>query len=152
MYAPAKPAYATITPAELTQYDAFIFGIPTRYGSMPGQWKAFIDQTGGLWASGALAGKYAGVFVSTGGQGGGQEVTALSIISTLVHHGIVFVPLGYSHTFAELSDLSEARGGSPWGAGTFAGPTGARQPSALELKIATAQGKAFYEIVNKVTF
>ncbi|QRV91371.1 NAD(P)H:quinone oxidoreductase, type IV [Ceratobasidium sp. AG-Ba] len=149
MHAPPKPAYPVIQPAELVNYDAFLFGIPTRYGNFPAQWKAFWDATGGLWAQGALYGKYAGVFVSTGTLGGGQEMTASSAISTLTHHGIIFVPLGYKNAFGELANLNEIHGGSPWGAGTFAGPDGSRQPTALELKIAEIQGKSFYETVAK---
>lgn len=82
--------------------------------------QAFIDTTGGLWAQGALSGKYAGVFISTGTLGGGQESTAIAAMSTFTHHGLIFVPLGYKHAFPLLADLSEVRGGSPWGAGTFA--------------------------------
>jgi len=151
MHAPPKPTDIPVleNPAQLEEYDAFLFGIPTRYGNFPAQWKTFWDRTGGQWAGGKYWGKYAGVFISTGTPGGGQESTAISAMSTLVHHGIIFVPLGYKYTFAELSDLSEARGGSPWGAGTFAGGDGSRQPSTLELTIATKQGKAFYETVAK---
>ncbi|GJE86401.1 1,4-benzoquinone reductase [Phanerochaete sordida] len=152
MHAPPKPAYPVIQVDELTQFDGFVFGIPTRYGNFPGQWKAFWDQTGGLWATGALAGKYASVFVSTGTPGGGQESTVLNSISTLTHHGIVFVPLGYSTTFPQLANLSEVRGGSPWGAGTFAGADGSRSPSALELELATLQGTYFWNTVKKVAF
>ncbi|KAF8609643.1 1,4-benzoquinone reductase [Ceratobasidium sp. AG-I] len=152
MHAPEKPAYAVLPPADLVNFDAFLFGIPTRYGNLPAQWKAFWDATGALWASGALYGKYAGAFVSTGTPGGGQEQTVASLISTLTHHGINFVPLGYKNAFGQLANLTEVRGGSPWGAGTFAGPDGSRQPSALELEIATIQGKSFYEVVNKVSF
>lgn len=72
MHAPPKPNYPVLAPTDLTQFDAYAFGIPTRFGNFPSQWKAFWDQTGGLWNKGALAGKYAGVFVSTGTQGGGQ--------------------------------------------------------------------------------
>ncbi|EKM56977.1 uncharacterized protein PHACADRAFT_254412 [Phanerochaete carnosa HHB-10118-sp] len=152
MHAPAKPNYPVLNADQLTQYDAFIFGIPTRYGNFPAQWKVFWDQTGGLWGAGALAGKYAAAFVSTGTPGGGQESTILNSISTLTHHGIIFVPLGYSTTFSQLSNLSEPHGGSPWGAGSFAGADGSRSPSALELEIATLQGKQFWNIVKKVTF
>ncbi|KAF9491756.1 flavoprotein WrbA [Pleurotus eryngii] len=152
MYAPAKADIPVITPEVLATYDAFIFGIPTRYGNFPAQWKAFWDSTGGLWASGALAGKYASVFVSTAGQGGGQESTAIASLSTLTHHGLIYVPLGYAKAFKQLSDLSEVRGGSPWGAGTFAGADGSRKPSALELEIATLQGQYFYGVVSKVKF
>ncbi|KAH8107640.1 flavoprotein-like protein [Cristinia sonorae] len=152
MGAPAKPDYPVIEPDQLVDYDAFLFGIPTRYGNFPAQWKAFWDATGGLWAKGALAGKYAGVFVGTGTQGGGQEATVLNSISTLTHHGILYVPLGYSTTFDIISNLSEVHGGSPWGAGTFTAADGSRQPSALELELGTRHGKYFYGIVSKVSF
>ncbi|KAG2063801.1 flavoprotein WrbA [Suillus decipiens] len=152
MYAPPKPSYPIIQPADLANFDAFIFGVPTRYGNFPAQWKAFWDATGGLWVKGALAGKFAGVFVSTGTPGGGQETTVINSLSTLSHHGIIYVPLGYKNTYAQLSNISEVRGGSPWGAGTYAGPDGSRQPSALELEIASIQGKSFWEIVSKYQF
>ncbi|KAK7466194.1 flavodoxin-like fold protein [Stygiomarasmius scandens] len=152
MHAPPKPDYPIISANDLKDFDAFLFGVPTRYGNFPAQWKAFWDTTGALWGSGALAGKYAGVFVSTGTPGGGQEATVISSLSTLTHHGMVYVPLGYSLTFGQLSNLEEVRGGSPWGAGTFAGPTGGRQPSPLELEVATLQGKQFYGVVSKVSF
>ncbi|KKY25993.1 putative minor allergen alt a 7 [Diplodia seriata] len=144
MHAPAKDASIKTldspkTLKTLEQYDAFLFGIPTRYGNFPAQWKAF-------W------GKYAGLFVSTGTPGGGQETTAINAMSTLTHHGIIYVPLGYKHTFALLADLSEVRGGSPWGAGTFSAGDGSRQPTEKELQLAEAQGKAFYETVSKVSF
>ncbi|KAJ6517360.1 NADH-quinone oxidoreductase [Mycena vitilis] len=152
MGAPPKPAFPVITPDELAKYDAFMMGVPTRFGNYPAQWKAFWDSTSGLWASGALSGKYAGVFVSTAGPGGGQESTVLAAMSTLAHHGVMYVPLGYAHAFGQLTNLSEVHGGSPWGAGTFAASDGSRQPSALELEIATIQGKAFYGVVSKVKF
>ena len=120
MYAPPKGDYPIAEPADLLKYDAFLFGIPTRYGNFPAQWKTFWDKSGGIWASGGYAGKYAGVFISTAGQGGGQESTAIASLSTFTHHGIIYVPFGYSHAFAQITDLSEAHGGSPWGAGTFA--------------------------------
>lgn len=91
---------------------SILLGIPTRYGNSPSQWRSFWDATGTLWANGALAGKYAGVFVSTGTQGGGQEATALSAISTFVHHGMLYVPLGYRDAFGQLANLSEIRGGA----------------------------------------
>ncbi|KAJ7254312.1 NADH-quinone oxidoreductase [Mycena rebaudengoi] len=152
MYAAPKPAFPVITPEELAKYDAFIMGVPTRFGNFPAQWKAFWDSTSGLWASGALAGKYAATFTSTAGPGGGQESTFIATLSTLTHHGVIYVPLGYAHTFAQITNLSEVHGGSPWGAGTFAAPDGSRQPTALELEIATIQGTQFYNIVNKVKF
>jgi len=150
--APAKPSYEIFQPQDLTQYDAFLFGVPTRFGSFPAQWKTFWDATGGLWAQGALSGKYAGVFVSTGTPGGGQEMTVNATLSTLAHHGIIFVPLGYKYAFAQLSNLTEVRGGSPWGAGTFAGADGSRSPSKLELEIAQIQGREFVNVVSKVNF
>jgi NAD(P)H dehydrogenase (quinone) len=154
MYAPPKDASVpTLSdPATLEGYDAVLFGIPTRYGNFPAQWKAFWDMTGKQWQTGAFAGKYAGVFISTASQGGGQESTALATMSTFAHHGWIFVPFGYKHAFGLLTDLSEARGGSAWGAGTFAAGDGSRQPSAKELEIAQLQGKAFYETVAKVNF
>ena len=120
MYAPAKSNYPIIDAATLEKYDAFLFGIPTRYGNFPAQWKAFWDTTGAQWSTGAYAGKFAGIFVATGGQGGGQESTVILSLSTLTHHGMVFVPLGYKNSFTQLANVSEVRGGSPWGAGTFA--------------------------------
>jgi NAD(P)H dehydrogenase (quinone) len=149
MHAPPKPDYPIASNDTLREYDAFLFGLPTRYGNQSAQVRTFWDATGGLWASGALFGKAAGVFVSTGTAGGGQEVTALNFLSTLTHHGIIYVPLGYKNTFAQLSNLSEVHGGSPWGAGTFAGADGSRQPSPLELEVATIQGSTFYETVQK---
>jgi multimeric flavodoxin WrbA len=120
MHAAPKSDIPVADAKTLEQYDAFLFGIPTRYGNFPAQWKAFWDTTGGQWGSGAYWGKYAGIFVSSGTQGGGQESTALAAMSTLTHHGIIYVPLGYKTSFPILGNLSEIRGGSPWGAGTFA--------------------------------
>lgn len=151
MYAPPKNADVPVLedPAELEAFDGILFGIPTRYGNFPAQFKTFWDKTGKQWSTGGYWGKYAGVFVSTGTQGGGQESTVMSTMSTLVHHGFIYVPLGYKTTFAQLANLDEVHGGSPWGAGTFSAGDGSRQPSALELGIAEAQGKAFYEAVAK---
>lgn len=104
----------------LESYDGVLFGVPTRFGNMPAQWKSWWDATGGLWQKGAFWGKYAGLFITTGGLGGGQESTALAMMSTFAHHGFVYVPLGYKTTFALQTDLSELHGGSPWGAGSFA--------------------------------
>lgn len=153
MYAPgADASIPTIDADTLEKYDAFLFGIPTRYGNFPAQWKTFWDTTGKQWSSGGYWGKYAGLFISTGTQGGGQESTALAAMSTLTHHGLVYVPLGYKVTFGQMANLSEVHGGSPWGAGTFSGADGSRQPSALEIEIATAQGEAFGNHVKKVSF
>lgn len=154
MHAPPKDSgIQTLSdPAVLESYDAFLFGIPTRFGNFSAQFKAFWDKTGGQWQSGAFWGKYAGLFVSTGTMGGGQESTCIAAMSTLAHHGMIYVPLGYKMTFALLADLSEVRGGSPWGAGTFAAADGSRQPTAKELELAEAQGKVFYGAVSKVNF
>ena len=120
MHAQKFEGITEATPELLEQYDAFLFGIPTRYGNYPAQFKTFWDRTGGQWQKAAYWGKYAGLFVSTGTAGGGQESTCIAAMSTLAHHGIIYVPLGYATAFPILADLSEVRGGSPWGAGTFA--------------------------------
>jgi len=152
MHAPPKSDYPVIDPVTLSTYDAFLFGIPTRYGNFPAQWKAFWDSTGQQWATGGYYGKFAGVFISTAGAGGGQESTAIAAMSTLAHHGIVYAPLGYAKAFGQLTNLSEVHGGSPWGAGTFAASDGSRQPTPLELEIATIQGEEFGKLVSKVSF
>jgi len=131
-------AAAEATPEVLTQYDAIIVGTPTRFGKMSGQMRTFWDRTGGLWASGALFGKVASVFTSTG-TGGGQEQTITSVWTTLAHHGMVIVPIGYGTQ--ELFDISRTRGGTPYGASTLAGGDGSRQPTEEELNIARYQGE-----------
>jgi NAD(P)H dehydrogenase (quinone) len=120
MHAPPKSDVPIAEPADLLAYDAVLFGIPTRYGNFPAQWKSFWDKSGGIWATGGYWGKYAGLFVSTGTQGGGQESTCLAAMSTLAHHGWIYTPLGYKTVFGQLSNLNEVHGGSAWGAGTFA--------------------------------
>lgn len=135
------------TPAELADYDAIIVGTPTRFGNMSGQVRTFFDQTGGLWAKGALAGKIGSVFTSTG-TGGGQETTICSTWTTLAHHGMVIVPIGY--TSAELFDISKPGGGTPYGASTIAGGDGSRQPDPRELTIARHQGKHVAELTAKL--
>jgi len=124
-------------PAELANYDAIIFGTPTRFGNMSSQMRHFLDQTGALWAQGALIGKFGSVFTSTG-TGGGNESTILSFHTTLLHHGMIIVGLPYSAP--DLADVSEVRGGSPYGAATIAAPDGSRQPSQKELNLASFQG------------
>ncbi|MDN4051485.1 NAD(P)H:quinone oxidoreductase [Massilia sp. YIM B02763] len=128
---------------ELADYDAIVIGAPTRYGRMPSQMAAFLDQTGGLWARGALNGKVGAAFTSTATQHGGQEATLFSIITNLLHFGMVVVGLPYS--FAGQMTLDEVAGGAPYGATTIAGGQGQRQPSALDLDGARHQG----EIVAK---
>ena len=151
MHAPPKPADIPMLqdPAVLEKYDGFLLGIPTRFGNFPAQWKAFWDKTGKQWSSGGFHGKFAGLFVATASMGGGQESTALAAMSTLAHHGIIYVPLGYAKTFGILTDLSEARGGSAWGAGTLAAGDGSRQPSAKEKELATIQGEEFCKTVAR---
>jgi len=133
---------------ELPNYDAIIFGSPTRFGNMCAQMRNFLDQTGRLWLSGALVGKVASVFTSTGTQHGGQETTITSFHSTLLHQGMIIV--GVPYTCQELVNMNEITGGSPYGAGTLAGGDGSRQPSENELKIANFQGRHVAEIAKKL--
>lgn len=150
MHAPAKPAnIPVITVADLDQFDGFLFGFSTRFGTYPAQFKAFWDSTGGLWAKGTLHGKYFGIFVSTGSPNGGQEVSIRNSLSNFIHHGLIYVPLGYKNSFGQLSNLDEVHGGSPWGAGAYAGGDGSRQFSDLELEIGFIQGKTFAETLIK---
>ncbi len=135
------------TPAELEEYDAIIVGTPTRFGNMAGQMRTFWDQTGGLWGQGKLIGKAGSVFTSTA-TSGGEETTILSTQTTLQHHGMVIVGLPYSTP--ELTDISEVRGGTPYGASTIAGPDGSRMPSAKELSMARQQGAHVARIAAKL--
>ncbi|CAH2041590.1 unnamed protein product [Thlaspi arvense] len=148
MGAPPKGDAPIITPNELAEADGLIFGFPTRYGMMAAQFKAFFDSTGGLWRTQGLAGKPAGIFFSTGSQGGGQETTALTAITQLTHHGMIFVPIGYTFG-AGMFEMEQLKGGSPYGAGTYAGD-GSRQPSELELEQAFHQGKYIAGITKKL--
>ncbi len=132
------------TPAELADYDAIIFGTPTRFGNMAAQMKNFLDQTGGLWAAGKLVGKVGSVFTSTATQHGGQESTILSFHTVLLHHGMAVVGLPYS--FQGQTINTEITGGSPYGASTIANGDGSRQPSANELDGARYQGRHVAEI------
>ena len=141
-------AAALASVGELEHYDAIIIGCPTRYGRMPSQMAAFLDQTGGLWARGALHGKVGGAFTSTATQHGGQETTLFSVITNLLHFGMVVVGLPYSH--AGQMTLDEIVGGSPYGASTIAGGQGQRQPSGLDLEGARHQGKLIAETANKL--
>ncbi|MFV3077846.1 NAD(P)H:quinone oxidoreductase [Niveispirillum fermenti] len=134
---------------ELPDYDAIIFGTPTRFGMMASQMRNFLDQTGGLWAKGALIGKVGSVFVSTATQHGGQESTLLSFHTTLLHHGFVVAGLPYS--FAGQGRLDEVTGGSPYGATTIAGSDGSRQPSENELEGARFQGAHVARLAAKLS-
>ena len=133
---------------ELEHYDAIIIGAPTRYGRMPSQMAAFLDQTGGLWARGALNGKVGGAFTSTATQHGGQETTLFSIITNLMNLGLTIVGLPYS--YQQQMTLDEVAGGSPYGATTIAGGKGERQPSEIDLGGARHQGKLIAETAGKL--
>ena len=135
-------------PKELADYDAIIFGTPTRFGNMAAQMRNFLDQTGGLWMSGALVGKVGSVFTSTSTQHGGQETTITSFHTTLLHLGMVIVGVPYS--CQGLSNMDEITGGTPYGASTLAGNDGSRCPSENELAIARFQGRHVAGIASKL--
>jgi NAD(P)H dehydrogenase (quinone) len=141
-------AAAIADPNELADYDAIIFGTPTRFGNMAAQMRNFLDQTGGLWFTKALVGKVGSVFVSTASQHGGQETTITSFHTTLLHHGMVIVGLPY--TFAGNSEMTEISGGTPYGASTLAGNDGSRMPSDNELAGARFQGAHVAQIAGKL--
>ena len=147
----ARAAFAHVPVArveELVEADALIFGTPTRFGMMAAQMRNFLDQTGGLWAKGALVGKVGSVFTSTATQHGGQESTLLNFHTTLLHHGMVVVGVPYSE--ARLSSMAEISGGTPYGASTITGPDGSRTPSENELAIARFQGRHVAQIAAKL--
>ncbi len=133
---------------ELAEYDAIIVGAPTRFGNMAAQMKNFLDQTGALWAKGALVGKVGSVFTSTATQHGGQESTILSTQIVLLHHGMVIVGLPYA--WQGQTTLAEITGGSPYGASTISGGDGSRQPSANELDGARFQGHHVAQIAARL--
>jgi NAD(P)H dehydrogenase (quinone) len=141
-----KAPLATVD--ELPDYDAIIFGAGTRFGVVASQLRNFLDQTGGLWAKGALVGKVGSCFTSSATQHGGQESTILTLIPTLLHQGMVVVGLPYS--FAGQSGLDEIKGGSPYGASTITGADGSRMPSEVELAGARYQGKHVAQIAAKL--
>ncbi|KAL9646293.1 hypothetical protein ABK040_009980 [Willaertia magna] len=147
----AQQAFAEVpiaTPNELKDYDVIIFGTPTRFGNMAGQMKSFIDGLGQLWVSGALIGKVASVFVSSGTQHGGQESTILSFIPTLLHLGFVYSGLPYS--CQSQMGIDEIKGGSPYGSSTIVGGKGERLPSEQERGMARFQGKHATTIGKKL--
>jgi NAD(P)H dehydrogenase (quinone) len=133
---------------DLANYDAIVVGTGTRFGRMSSQMAAFLDQAGGLWARGALNGKVGAAFAATGTQHGGQETTLFSIITNLLHFGLVIVGLPYSH--AGQMSLEEIVGGAPYGATTIAGPDGARQPSQIDLAGARHQGELVAKTAQKL--
>ncbi|HTT97646.1 MAG TPA: NAD(P)H:quinone oxidoreductase [Rhizomicrobium sp.] len=141
-----KAPIATID--DLANYDAIVVGTGTRFGRMSSQMANFLDQAGGLWAKGALHGKVGGAFTSTATQHGGQETTLFTIITNLLHFGMVVVGLDYGH--AGQMTLDEITGGSPYGATTITGGNGARQPSENELQGARYQGRKIAETAKKL--
>lgn len=147
----ARKAFAHIPMARvelLPDAAAIIFGTPSRFGNMAAQMRNFLDQTGGLWASGALVGKVGSVFTSTATQHGGQETTITSFHSTLFHHGMIVV--GVPSTTPGMSNMTEITGGTPYGASTLARTDNSRQPSANELQIARFQGRHVAQIASKL--
>src|SRR5437588_2407983 len=136
-------------PSELSDYDAILIGTPTRYGRMASQMANFLDQTGSLWASNALVGKVGSAFTSTATQHGGQEATLLSIVTNLLHFGMVVVGLPY--TASTQMRIDEVTGGSPYGATTIAGSTGERLPRDDEIALARFQGRHVAELAKKLT-
>jgi NAD(P)H dehydrogenase (quinone) len=137
------------TVEELPEYDAILFGTPTRFGNMCAQMRNFLDQTGGLWAKGSLVGKVGSVFTSTATQHGGQETTITSFHVTLLHQGMIIV--GVPYACRELANMDEITGGTPYGASTLADSDGHRQPSANELAIARYQGRHVAEVAKRLT-
>jgi len=142
-----KAPIATVN--QLADYDAIIFGTPTRFGNMASQMRTFLDQTGELWMRGALVGKVGSVFASTASQHGGQETTITSFHSTLLHHGMIVV--GVPYTERRLVDITQVSGGTPYGATTIANADGSRQPSENELAIAHFQGSHVTKITARLT-
>jgi len=135
-------------PSELPNYDAIIFGVPTRFGAVPAQMSSFMDATGGLWMSGALVGKVGSVFSSSATQHGGQESTILNFHTVLLHQGFIIVGLPYA--FQGQMGLDEIKGGSPYGATTISGGQGERLPSDADKAGATFQGKHVATIAAKL--
>ena len=147
----AQKAFAHVPvadPRRLAEADAIVLGTPTRYGAATAQMRAFLDNTGGLWASGALIGKVGSAFTSTASQHGGQETTLLTMSTFFFHMGMVIAGVPYSTQ--ELLNLEAISGGTPYGASTIAGPRGERQPTANELAIARAQGRHVTGIAAKL--
>jgi NAD(P)H dehydrogenase (quinone) len=143
-----EPDIPVASVAEMAEYDAIIFGTPTRFGNMAAQMKNFLDQAGGLWMKGSLNGKVAGVFTSTATQHGGQESTILSTHTVLLHLGFIVVGLPYA--FQGQMGVEEVKGNSPYGASTIADGDGSRRPSAIELEGARFQGRHIATIAAKL--
>jgi NAD(P)H dehydrogenase (quinone) len=124
---------------DLRWAEGVCFGSPTRYGNMAAQLKNFIDQTGELWLQGALVGKVAGCFTSSGTQHGGQESTLLSMMVPLLHLGFLIQGLPYSEQ--GQMGVAEVHGGSPYGVSSISGPDARRAPTAVDLELARALGR-----------
>ncbi len=148
IHAKTDQAAPIATPEELAEYDAIIFGTPTRFGNMCGQMRNFLDQTGSLWQQGKLVGKIGSVFASTATQHGGQETTITSFHSTLLHLGMIVV--GVPYACAGLMNMDEISGGTPYGATTLSKGDGSRMPSANELAIAKYQGQHVADIAKRL--
>ncbi len=148
IHAKADQAAPIAKPEELADYDAIIFGTPTRFGNMCGQMRNFLDQTGSLWQQGKLVGKVGSVFVSTATQHGGQETTITSFHTTLFHQGMVVIGVPYACT--QLTNMDEITGGTPYGASTLSKGDGSRMPSANELTVAKFQGQHVATIAKKL--
>lgn len=147
----AREGFASVPfadPKKLDEADAIIFGTPTRYGNVCAQMQNFMDQTGALWAKGALIGKIGSVFTSTASQHGGQETTIRALHTELFHHGMIVVGVPYSEP--GLTKMDQVTGGTPYGASTLAGTDGSRQPTENELAIARFQGKHVAQITKKL--
>ncbi|OMJ13609.1 putative NAD(P)H dehydrogenase (quinone) FQR1-like 2 [Smittium culicis] len=145
--APKDTSVPEITLADMESADAFMFGFPTRFGNAPAQVKTFFDSTGGLWFNKALVGKMAAIFSGSGSQSGGQETTALTFLPNLVHHGMIFVPMGFTHS--NLFSVDEVIGGSAYGSGYVAGSDGSRAVSDKEKELAYHHGESFAKIASK---
>ncbi|CAI4058566.1 hypothetical protein N7582_001139 [Saccharomyces uvarum] len=143
-------SYKILTRETLVEHDYYLFGIPAKFGNFPVEWKTFWDSnTGGLWAKGSLHGKIAGLFVSGAISGKGDtEMCIMNAMSTLVHHGIIYVPLGYKNAYKELTNTDDVNGSCAWGAGCVSGVDGDRPASVSELKVHQLQGRAFYNRIK----
>ncbi len=148
IHAKVNQAAPLAKPDELADYDAVIFGTPTRFGNMCGQMRNFLDQTGALWQQGKLVGKVGSVFASTGTQHGGQETTITSFHTTLFHQGMIVV--GVPYACAGLMNMDEITGGTPYGATTMSKGDGSRMPSNNELSVAKYQGQHVASITKKL--
>ncbi len=149
IHARTDQAAPVARPEELADYDAIVFGTPTRFGNMCGQMRNFLDQTGALWQQGKLVGKIGSVFTSTATQHGGQETTITSFHTTLLHHGMVIV--GVPYACQGLVNMDEITGGSPYGAGTLSKGDGSRTPSANELAVAEYQGRHVAALAQRLS-